>query len=237
MAVVTTLLDKGAIDPALAARYFAPDAVAARTALAAELRDSDWPALNRYRPVNGDVANPDLVMIGDSLTEIWTLAEPELFGAKIVNRGISGQTSAQILLRFMPDVIDLRPAHVHILCGTNDIAGNTGPNAPEDYQRNVRAMIDLAQGNGVTVLLATMPPADAIFWSPDARPLEWIPYLNDWLRSLANTRGCRLIDYHAALNDGRGALREEYSADGVHVSRTAYRLMRTLLAEACSAVG
>jgi lysophospholipase L1-like esterase len=227
--VVQAMLDKRQPDPALAERFFAPEAMATRTARADAYRARDWPALARYRAANEAAGNSELVMIGDSLTEIWGHALPGMFGGTVANRGISGQTSGQILLRFHADVIELKPKRVHILCGTNDIAGNTGPNLPEDYQRNIRAMADLAAANGIEVLIASLTPAATVFWSPAARPLEWIPTLNDWLRSFAAERGLRFVDYHSALTDGTGGLRDEFSADGVHVTRSAYRVMQSVL--------
>jgi lysophospholipase L1-like esterase len=164
-------------------------------------------------------------MIGDSLTELWSIATPEFFNARVLNRGISGQTSGQILLRFMADVIDLAPARVHILCGTNDIGGNTGPSLPIDYERNVRAMVTLARAAGIKVLLASIPPAATMPWRTTARPLVFIPRLNAWLEDLAAREEATFIDYHAHLYDGAGGLRPEYSADGVHVTRSAYRTM------------
>lgn len=227
--LVEAMLDKQPIPPDLQAQMSDPQATAARREREARQRESDWPALARYRASNAEVRDPDLVMIGDSITEIWQVAMPEMFGGEIVNRGISGQTSPQILLRFMQDVVALKPRMVHILCGGNDIAGNTGPNLPEDYQRNIRAMVDLATVNGIDVLLCSILPAEKAFWQPDARPLEWVPHLNAWLRAFAEERSIRFIDYHAALDDGRGALQDRYSADGVHVTRKAYHVMRRLL--------
>jgi lysophospholipase L1-like esterase len=227
--LVETLLDKRPVDPELQARLSDPGAQAARLEREARERADDWAGLSRYRAANANVRRPELVMIGDSLTEIWQLAIPEMFGAAIVNRGIAGQTSPQILLRFMQDVVDLEPRAVHILCGTNDIAGNTGPNLPEEYLRNIRAMVQIATANGIDVLLGSIPPTASIFWQPEARPLDWIPRLNAWLHDFAAERVLRFIDYHAALVDGTGGLQERYSADGVHVSRTAYRLMRQML--------
>ncbi|MDH7639095.1 GDSL-type esterase/lipase family protein [Sphingomonas oryzagri] len=232
--LIQAMLDQRPLPADLQARLADTAAMAERREREAVQRLNDWPALARYRAANAAVRNPDVVMIGDSITEIWQIAMPEMFGGAIVNRGIAGQTSPQILLRFMADVVDLRPRRVHILCGTNDIAGNTGPTVPEDYQRNVRAMADLAMRNGIEPLLASIPPASAIFWQPDARPLEWIPHLNDWLRTFCATRSLRYVDYHAALTDGAGALQERFSADGVHVTRSAYRVMARLLAEACA---
>jgi len=201
-AMIQALLDQAPPDPAWLAEFSTPEAVAERAAREAAERADDWPGLARYRAANAAVVAPDLVMIGDSLTEIWDLADPELFGARIVNRGIAGQTSPQLLARFVPDVVELQP------------------------------MVDIAAANGISVLLASIPPAAAIFWQADARPQEFVPCLNAWLRDFAAARGARYLDYHAELTDGRGALQPRYSADGVHVTRAAYGVMRRVLDEA-----
>lgn len=231
---VGALLDKRPIPADLQARWADPEAMAARREGEARQRAEDWPALARYRAINIETRDPELVMIGDSITEIWQVAMPGMFGKAIANRGIAGQTSPQILLRFMQDVVALRPRRVHILCGTNDIAGNTGPNMPEDYRHNIRAMVDIATCNGIEPLLASIPPTGNIFWQPAARPLEWIPHLNRWLEDFCSTRGLRYIDYHTALTDGSGALQDRYSADGVHVSRLAYGVMADILDQTLS---
>jgi lysophospholipase L1-like esterase len=232
MTLVTMALEKK-FDPDLLARFANPEAMAAAAHRESEQRATDWPALARYRAANASrTETPELIMIGDSITEIWQVADPGLFSGTVLNRGISGQTSAQILLRFYPDVVDLQPRRVHILCGTNDVAGNSGPNTPDDYKRNIRTLVDLAQANGVEVLLGSVTPAATIFWSADAQPLHYIPLLNAWLRRLAAERELRFIDYYAALADDAGALRDEYSSDGVHVTRAGYRVMRALLDEA-----
>jgi len=231
-AMIQALLDRLPPDPAWLADFATPSTAAARAEREASERADDWPGLARYRAANAAVAAPDMVMIGDSLTEIWGLADPAMFGSHIVNRGISGQTSPQILVRFIPDVVELQPRLVHILCGTNDIAGNTGPCLPQDFQRNIRAMVDIATANGIGVLLASIPPAASIFWQSDARPLEFVSCLNDWLRNFAAARGGQFVDYHAELTDGNGALQERYSADGVHVTRGAYSVMRRVLDDA-----
>lgn len=232
--VVDLMLDKKPIPDDLQTRYYAPEAVAARMARQEQQRAGDWPAVARYRAANQGISNPELVMIGDSGTEIWGLAMPDMFGDKI-NRGISGQTSSQILLRFIADVVDLKPRRVHILCGTNDIAGNTGHTTPEDYQRNIRAMVELARANQIEVLLASIPPAFSIFWKSEARPLEFIPTLNNWLRNFASENGATYIDYYSVLTDGDGALQERFSADGVHVTRVAYQLLSEILKQSVSA--
>jgi lysophospholipase L1-like esterase len=229
LAMVDAMLDKRS-DPALSARLSDPARTSENAARESEQRANDWPLLSRYRDANAAIIDaPDMVMIGDSLTEIWAHAMPDLFDGRVLGRGIAGQTSAQILLRFYADVVALRPARVHLLCGTNDIAGNTGPTLPEDYQRNIMAMADLAAANGVEMLVASLTPATSIFWSPNAQPRVWIPHLNRWLRDFADKRGLRFIDYHPVLADEHGGLREAYSADGVHVTRAAYRAMREVL--------
>ena len=230
--LVQAMLDKQPVPPDLQARLADAEAMAESRACEARLRDEDWPALARYRAANAGIHAPELVMIGDSITEIWQIAMPGMFGDAIVNRGIAGQTSPQILLRFMQDMVALKPRSVHILCGTNDIAGNTGPTTPEDYRRNIRAMADIATANGIGVLLGSIPLAERIFWQADGRPLEWVSELNAWLKDFADERGFRFIDYHAALRDARGGLQEQFSADGVHVTRAAYRVMSTILTEA-----
>jgi lysophospholipase L1-like esterase len=233
IAIVDAMLDKKPPPEDLHARFYSPKAVAARARRDARRRDDDWPNLSRYRAANAAVAGrPDLVMIGDSLTEIWQLAMPEMFGERIVNRGISGQTSPQILLRFMADVVELKPRAVHVLCGTNDIAGNTGPNLAADYQRNIRAMTELAVASGIKVLLGSLTPANRIHWQSEARPQNWIPHLNRWLEDFARSRGHCFVDYHASLDDGTGGLQDRYSADGVHVTRQAYREMSAMLGRA-----
>jgi lysophospholipase L1-like esterase len=230
-AFVEALLDKK-LDASLLATLATPEMMAARAARVAAQRELDWPGLSRYRAANAEASAPDLVMVGDSLTEFWELATPDLFSDRIVNRGIAGQTSGQILLRFYADVIELRPRRVHLLCGTNDVAGNSGPTLPEDYQRNVAAMADLARAHGLQMLVASLTPAEKILWSPDAEPKVWIPRLNDWLRAFAAERSLCFIDYFAELSDGAGRLREEFSGDGVHLTRAAYRVMRKLLEQA-----
>jgi len=225
--MIDLMLDQQPVPPDLAERC--ARASVARAAETEQYRQDDWPGLGRYRRANAEVRNPDLVMIGDSITEIWGHALPDMFDETIVNRGISGQTSAQILLRFVPDVVELRPKRVHILCGTNDIAGNTGPNVPRDFQANIRAMADLATANDIEVLIGSIPPAAQIFWQPDSEPRKWVPFLNDWLRDFCTQRGLGYVDYHSILTNGEAGLRADYSADGVHVTRLAYREMQRLL--------
>ena len=229
LAFVDAVLDK-TVDLSALAAMVTPETVAARAKQIETQRALDWAGLSRYRAENATTTPPDLVMLGDSLTEIWSRATPDLFNERIVNRGIAGQTSGQILLRFYADVVALKPRRVHVLCGTNDVAGNTGPNVPEDYQRNIMAMADLARANGIDMLVASLTPtSEKILWSATAEPLIWIPYLNDWLRRFSASRALHFVDYFSELSDARGRLREEFSGDGVHLSRAGYHVMRATL--------
>jgi lysophospholipase L1-like esterase len=175
--------------------------------------------------------------MGDSITEFWSRFDPELFGEGVVNRGISGQTSPQMLVRFYSDVVALRPAAVHLMAGTNDLAGNTGPSRPEDFKNNIRAMVDLAEANGIAVVLASIPPAAAFPWRPEVEPAPIIAQLNDWLEGYATENKLVFVDYHAAITGPSGELRAELSSDGVHPDADGYAAMRPLTIEALAAAG
>jgi lysophospholipase L1-like esterase len=167
--------------------------------------------------------------MGDSITENWALADPQFFARGIVNRGISGQTTPQMLVRFRADVIDLKPQVVHIMAGTNDVAGNTGPTTAQDVKNNIVSMVELARANAIRVVLGSIPPAAAFKWRPEVDPVPQIDALNTWLREYAAQNRLEYIDYHAALAGPSGELRAELGNDGVHPNRDGYRIMRTLL--------
>jgi lysophospholipase L1-like esterase len=199
------------------------------------LRANDWAFLCRYKQENGQLTagtRPRVVLLGDSITENWKPRDPDLFVDGVVDRGIGGQTTPQMLLRFYQDVIALRPHVVHILAGTNDIAGNTGPTSDAQFQDNIRAMVDLARAHGIKVILASIPPAAAFSWLPDSRPAPRILAWNDWLRAYAREEGLVFVDYHAALTDAAGGMRPEFSTDGVHPTRAGYQLMDGLFERA-----
>jgi lysophospholipase L1-like esterase len=191
---------------------------------------NDWAWQCRYRAENAQVDPahpPQVVFMGDSITENWVSLDPGLFGPVRLGRGISGQTSPQMLVRFWQDVVALHPRIVHIMAGTNDIAGNTGPTTPEAYKNAVQAMILLAKANGIVVILGSIPPADRFGWSPQLRPAPWIDELNAWLRNYAETEDLVFYaDYHAVLTGPNGELRPEFSADGVHPNAAGYAVMR-----------
>jgi lysophospholipase L1-like esterase len=191
--------------------------------------DEDWANLGRYRGANAALrgAPQRLVFLGDSITEMWADADPALFAPGIVNRGIGGQTSPQMLLRFMADVVRLQPRAVHLMAGTNDIAGNTGPITIADYQNNILAMIALARTHGLRVIIASIPPMRTVPWrseveNPAARVIE----LNRWLSTLAGEQRLIYADYHAVLAAPDGGLHAAFTSDGVHLTDAGYAALR-----------
>ncbi len=196
---------------------------------AARQRQRDWADVCRYRASNAALKRrPLAVFMGDSITELWGEGDPSLFGARVLDRGISGQTSAQMLVRFWPDVIALRPRIVQILAGTNDIAGNTGPTSEQDYEDNIRAMVDLAQMHRIRVMIGAIPPSERFWWAPRYRPAAEIRRLNAWLRRYARRRGVRFVDYYTPLATPSGAFRRDLSNDGVHPNAAGFKVMSAL---------
>jgi lysophospholipase L1-like esterase len=197
------------------------------------LSAQDWPALCRYRAANdaamASATRPRVVFMGDSITENWALADPRLFEGGVVNRGISGQTTPQMLLRFRADVLALQPATVHILAGTNDVAGNTGPTRVQDFKDNIMSMAELARAHGIRVILGSIPPAASFSWRPQLEPVPRIRELNTWLRDYAAKKGFEYIDYYTPLAGSAGELRPELGNDGVHPNRAGYQIMRGLV--------
>jgi lysophospholipase L1-like esterase len=171
----------------------------------------------------------DVVFLGDSITEGWMDKRPRFFTSGRVDRGIGGQTTPQMLLRMMSDVVALRPRAVHIMGGTNDIAGNTGPMTPEMSENNVRAMTDIAQRHRIKVLIASVPPAAKFPWAPQIETRAAIAELNRRLKRVAHETGSIWVDYHPVLDDGRGAMRPGLSVDGVHPTEAGYDAMATVI--------
>lgn len=197
---------------------------------------TDWAGLCRYQADNAarKPGSARMIFIGDSITENWLLADPAFFTGDVVNRGIGAQTSAQMLVRFRADVVALRPAAVHILAGTNDVAGNNGPLRPRDFQNNIESMVELARANGIRVILGSIPPSAAFNWQPALKPAPRIAELNDWMRDYARRNQLGYIDYHSALRGKDGELNPALGNDGVHPNRDGYIVMRRL-AEAAMA--
>jgi len=172
-----------------------------------------------------------VVFFGDSITDAWKL--DEFFpGKPYINRGISGETTSQMLLRFRQDVIDLAPKAVVILAGTNDIAGNTGPISLKAIEGNFTSMIELAKANGVHVVLASVLPAFDYPWRPGQQPVEKIAMLNSWLKSYASAHGLVYLDYYSAMQDDRHGLPAKLSSDGVHPNKAGYAVMQPLAEQA-----
>jgi lysophospholipase L1-like esterase len=195
-----------------------------------ERAQHDWANLCRYRTENQAAVkarSARVVYLGDSITENWQLADPAMYSAVVLDRGISGQTSPQVLLRFYSDVVAVHPRVVHLMVGTNDIAGNTGPSAPGDFENNVSAMLDIAAAHHIQVVLAAIPPSRLLGWSGvDPRPQ--LVRLNGWLRDEAARRHLEFVDYGSVLAATDGGMLDAYSNDGVHPNRAGYALMRPL---------
>ena len=226
-----------------------PAAEAQTRAARAEARLQDWPALARYRADNAKLSPPAkgerrVVFMGDSITDSWDDPRYGGFfpGKPYVDRGISGQTTPQMLLRFRPDVLALKPEVVVILAGTNDISGNTGPTTLEAIEDNIASMYDLAHANGVRVVLASLLPVSD-YEQRDGKPInqttrrppEKIKALNEWLKSYAAAHGAVFLDYYAATVDARGFLKDELSDDGLHPNAKGYEVMAPLAERAIAA--
>jgi lysophospholipase L1-like esterase len=210
----------------------------ARSPALGQASQTDWAALARYQSANVQLGPPKageqrVVFMGNSITEGWAPLFDSLFpGKPYVGRGISGQTTPQMLLRFRQDVIALKPKAVVILGGTNDIAGNTGPSTLEMIEDNLASMTDLAKANGIRVVLVSVLPAADYPWKRGVEPAPKIIALNAWLKQYATSAGAIYLDLHAAMDDGHGGMRAELSADGVHPNSVGYALMARLTAPA-----
>jgi lysophospholipase L1-like esterase len=203
----------------------------------------DWPNLARYREANAKLAAPAagekrVVFMGDSITDMWAESRFGGFfpGKPYVDRGISGQTTPQMLIRFRPDVIALEPKAVVILAGTNDIAGNTGPMTLEEIEGNLQSMAELAKTNGIRVVLASVMPVSDYGHNAEGvalnmtkgRPPTKILELNVWIKKYAEQHGEVYLDYFSAMVDDAGFLKKELSPDGLHPNVAGYALMGPL---------
>lgn len=198
----------------------------------------DWPNLNKYRDLNSKVPSPAagkkrVVYMGDSITEFWMNNDSTFFNTRpYLNRGISGQTTGQMLLRFRQDVIDLKPDVVVILAGINDIAQNNGPEKLEDIFGNIVSMVELAKANHIKVVISSVLPAFALPWRPAIDPVPQVAALNDLLKAYAAKNGIIYLDYFTAMADARKGLPANLSKDGVHPSLEGYKVMEPLAVKA-----
>ncbi|MCI0391756.1 MAG: SGNH/GDSL hydrolase family protein [Acidobacteria bacterium] len=197
-------------------------------------RLQDWPQLSRYTEANAKVPAPEkgenrVVFMGDSITAIWKLDE-YFHGKPYINRGIGGQTTPQMLIRFRPDVIALKPRAVLVLAGTNDIAGNTGPMTLEMIENNQASMAELAKANGIKVIFASVLPIHDYGRTKvsERRSPEQILKLNEWLKGYCKANGHIYLDYFSKMVDDKGMLKAELANDGLHPNAEGYRVMAPL---------
>jgi lysophospholipase L1-like esterase len=213
----------------------------------AENKLRDWPDLGRYRDANAKIPPPAkneerVVFMGDSITDGWKL-EQYFPGKPYINRGISGQTTPQMLIRFRPDVIDLQPKAVVIFAGTNDLAGNTGPMSIESIEDNLASMAELARSHGIRVVLASILPINDYTKNKDGalvvrsaqRPPDKIIALNQWIKKYAEENKFVYLDYFSAVVDDKGFFKEDLSRDGLHPTPKGYEVMKPVAAKAIEA--
>lgn len=199
---------------------------------------NDWPNFARYREANEKLGLPAdsenrVVFMGNSITDGWIRISPEFFeGKPYVDRGISGQTTPQMLVRFRADVINLKPKVVLILGGTNDIAGNTGPSTLEMIEDNLASMAELGKANGIKVILCSILPVYDYPWKPGLEPAGKIIAVNKWIKEYAANHGCDYLDYFSSVVDERQGMKAAYSKDGVHPNKEGYKVMEVLAEKA-----
>ncbi|MEP6924064.1 MAG: SGNH/GDSL hydrolase family protein [Pyrinomonadaceae bacterium] len=212
-----------------------------------ETQLKDWSQLNRYGAADLQVIPPSIsenrvVFMGDSITDGWNLVT-NFPGKPYINRGIGGQTTPQMLIRFRPDVIALKPKVVVILAGTNDIAGNTGPTTLGAIEDNLSSMVELARANGIKVILSSvLPVSDEVKNKEGApiiqtisRPPKKIQTINAWLRKYTAENNLIYLDYYTAMVDQKGSLKESLTYDGLHPNESGYQVMQPLVEKAISA--
>src|SRR5436305_1301811 len=196
---------------------------------------TDWANLAKFRDANAQLAPPmknekRVVFMGNSITEGWQQYFATMFpGKPYVGRGISGQTTPQMLVRFRQDVVALKPAVVVILAGTNDIAGNTGPSTLEMIEDNLAGMAEIAKANGIRVVLCSVLPVYDYPWKPGLEPAPKIVALNAWMKHYADSTGSVYVDYHGAMRDDRHGMRPDLASDGVHPNEAGYKIMVPLV--------
>lgn len=197
-------------------------------------QQNDWAQFGRYAEANKSVETPTrVVFMGNSITDGWWNTDSLFFqNNRYIGRGIGGQTTAQMLVRFRADVIDLQPKAVVILAGTNDIAQNNGYIAPENILGNIISMAELAKANNIDVILCSILPAYEYGWRKGLEPADKIIALNKMIKEYADRHNLTYVDYHSALKDARNGLPEKYSKDGVHPTMEGYKIMERLISEA-----
>jgi lysophospholipase L1-like esterase len=194
---------------------------------------TDWPNLGHFAQHNAEIKISEepvkIVFLGDSITQGWPDKRPDFFRSGRVCRGIGGQTTGQMLLRMMADVVALKPKAVHILAGTNDIAGNTGPMTHQQTIDNISAMAVLAKTHGIKVILGAIPPAANFPWRPRLSVTQSIVTLNKMLADVARRNANTFVDYHSALSDEASGMKQGLAYDGVHPDKEGYAVMEKVL--------
>ncbi|MEO1487640.1 MAG: SGNH/GDSL hydrolase family protein [Bacteroidota bacterium] len=203
-----------------------------------DVKAQDWANLEKYQNANAEVLASDsnainAVFMGNSITEGWHGLHPDFFDTHgFVGRGISGQTTPQMLLRFRQDVISLHPKLVVILAGTNDIAGNTGPMTLEQIRDNFLSMVQLAKANSITPVICSVLPAQTYPWRPEKQPDVAIPKLNGLLKTLCDAEKITFVDYFSEMDNGQSGLSKDLAEDGVHPTEKGYLIMESLILKA-----
>lgn len=206
--------------------------------MAEKLTAQDWANLAKYETENSQLpfkqsGEKRIVLMGDSITEFWSQIQPAFFtNTSYINRGISGQTTPQMLIRFRPDVLNLHPDVVVILAGVNDIAGNSGPTTNDAIFGNIISMVELAKANGIKVILCSVLPANNFYWRPNNKASQTIIQLNQMIQLYAEENNIPYVDYHTAMTDSKNGLPIEFSEDGVHPNLNGYQTMQPLLEKA-----
>lgn len=212
-----------------------PAQIAERQRAADSAIRNDWANLHRFREANAQLPAPAageqrVVFMGNSITEGWARYFADEFpGKPYVGRGISGQTTPQMLVRFRQDVVALKPAVVVILAGTNDIAGNTGPSTLEMIEDNLASMTEIAQANHLRVVLCSVLPVFDYPWKRGLEPAPKIVALNAWIKAYAARVGATYVDFHSAMADERQGMKADLARDGVHPTEAGYKIMAPLV--------
>lgn len=229
---------QGSNQPAVNRPQFTPEQMEQFNRRIGEALRTDFATLKRYQEDNSKIGLPTpgekrVVFMGNSITEYWNPYWAEYFPNKpYINRGIAGQTTPQMLVRFRSDVINLKPKVVVILAGINDITGMTGPTTNEMIQDNLSSMVDIARANGIRVVLSTVLPCFSIVGRPDLHPAERVIALNAWIKKFAAEKDCVYLDYFTKLTDENNGLKSEFTQDGVHPNKAGYDIMAPLVESA-----
>lgn len=196
---------------------------------------NDWVNLKKYARSNERLGSPAVgekrvVFMGNSITESWAVIDSSFFKEnEYIGRGISGQVSSQMLLRFRQDVIDLKPTLVVILAGTNDIAENAGPITLKDIVANIISMTELAHENNIKVIISSVLPAYDFPWRQGLQPAKKIIMLNSMIKTYCDKNNISYVDYYSKMVDERKGLDKKYTNDGVHPTYDGYKIMESLV--------